>query len=389
MSVSAPALSRIRWFLLVAWLPMLMSAPSMADLSRKARLGEQLFHDTSLSEPPGQACASCHDPERFFTDPDDHEPTSEGVIPGRYGKRNAPTLMYAAPTPVFHFDRQEGLFIGGQFLDGRAPGLKSQAKQPFLEALEMNNPDPESVVAKVRVAGYADLFRRVYGKGSLDDGPAAFARIADAIAAFERTSRFAPMTSKYDYYLMGKARFTAQERRGRELFESEDKGNCAACHPSRPANNGANWPLFTDFTYDNLGVPRNRANLFYTQAPEFNPQGFGFVDAGLGDHVKDRLEDGKFKVPTLRNIARTAPYMHNGYFKTLRGVVDFYNTRDLKPRCRNDWATEVQALREGCWPAPEVAANVNHDELGKLGLTEREVDDLVAFLMTLTDGYQP
>jgi cytochrome c peroxidase len=212
--------------------------------------------------------------------------------------------------------------------------------------------------------------------------------MADAIAAFERTATFARFTSKYDSVLAGKAQLTDQERRGRDVYENPEKGNCAACHPDRPAEDGTP-PLFTDFTYDNLGVPRNPENPIYSMPEPFNPKGPNFVDLGLGAAIGDPAEDGKFKVPNLRNLSRTGPYMHNGYFKTLRGVVDFYNTRDVKPRCANPFTPEAEALGLGCWPAPEVAANVNRDELGALGLSEAEVDDLVAFLQTLTDGYQP
>lgn len=379
----------LRRGLITALLVLSATNESSSAISRKAALGKALFFDTNLSTPPGQACASCHDPRFFFTDPDNKEPTSEGVIEGRFGPRNTPTLMYNAPTPPFHFDKAEGLFKGGQFVDGRARTTADQAKGPPLSPLEMNNQNVLEVVEKVRSASYADLFRRVYGNSALDNPARAYNRIADAIAAFEKTPVFTPMTSKYDAYLQGKATFTAQERRGRVIFEAEDKGNCAACHPSRPANNGAQRPLFTDFTYDNLGVPKNPDNAFYTLPPEFNPQGYGFVDKGLGAHVKLPAEDGKFKVPTLRNIAKTGPYMHNGYFKTLRGVIDFYNTRDLKPPCKSEWTSEAEALRQGCWPTPEVAGNVNQDELGKLGLSEQEIDDLLAFLETLTDGYRP
>lgn len=374
---------------LLLTLTTLLLSPGSAEASRKSLLGQKLFFDKNLSNPPGQACASCHDPKHFFTDPDQDEPTSEGVIEGRYGSRNAPTLLYTSDSPPFHFDKAEGLFIGGQFVDGRASTVNIQARQPFLEALEMNNPNPAAVVDKVRKAAYAPLFRQVFGPNSLNDPAKAYQNIANAIAAFESMPGFAPMTSKYDYYLQGKATFTPQERRGRAIFEDEHKGNCAACHPSRPERNGAKRPLFTDFSYDNLGTPRNPKNLFYTQPSKFNPLGYGYVDIGLGDHVQDPAEDGKFKVPTLRNIEWTAPYTHNGYFKTLRGVVNFYNTRDVKPRCTSNWLTEAQAMKQGCWPAPEVTTNVNHAELGHLGLTAQEEEDLVAFLKTLTDGYVP
>ena len=212
-------------------------------------------------------------------------------------------------------------------------------------------------------------------------------RIAAAIAAFERSPELAPFTSKYDAYLAGKARLAAAELRGLKLFEDEKKGNCAACHPSRRSQDGRP-PLFTDFTYDNLGVPRHPGNPFYTQAKEHNPAGSGYVDLGLGAVVNKPSEHGKFKVPTLRNVDLTAPYMHNGYFTTLRAVVEFYNDRDVRRRCKSE-ATEAEAQQARCWPAPEVAANVNRDEMGRLRLNDREIDDIVAFMRTLTDGYEP
>ena len=362
--------------------------PGSKHSNSKMQLGRKLFFDANLSSPPGQSCGSCHASETFFTDSDKAIPTSKGVFQERRGNRNAPTVMYAAFSPAFHFDRTEGLYVGGQFLDGRAATLSDQAKGPFLNPLEMANPDKATVVDKVRKSEYRPLFERVYGKGSLDDTNKAFKRIADAIAAFERSPVFAQFTSKYDFYLVGKARLSRQEKRGRKVFEDPEKGNCAACHPDRPGADGAP-PLFTDFTYDNLGVPKNPENPFYTLQPEFNPKGLDFVDKGLGSIVHDRLQNGKFKVPTLRNIAKTAPYMHNGYFKTLRGVVDFYSSRDIKPSCTSPFTGEALAIRSACWPVPEVGENVNHAELGMLGLTDQEVDDLVAFLRTLTDGYRP
>lgn len=365
---------------------------ALADLSvqedGKARLGRLLFFDPSLSEPAGQSCASCHDPSRAFTDPDDGRPTSKGVHRERFGSRNTPTAMYMAFSPAFYFDQQEGHYVGGQFWDGRAASLEEQAKGPFLNAVEMANPDKASVVEKVRRAPYAGQFDAVFGQeGALDDLEQAYERITAAIAAFERTAEFHPFSSKYDAWLAGKAQLSEQELRGLKLFEDENKGNCAACHPSRPGPKGEP-PLFTDFTYDNLGVPRHPENPFYTQAKVHNPDGRAFVDKGLGGFVNKAEEDGKFKVPTLRNIAQTAPYMHNGYFRTLRGVTAFYNDRDVRPRCQAE-AAEAKALGQGCWPAPEVAENVNTEELGKLGLTDQEVDDIVAFMATLSDGWQP
>ena len=359
--------------------------------SPKERLGQMLFHDTRLSEPAGQSCASCHDANFASTDPDQWTPTSQGVNPKLFGSRNTPTAMYMAFSPAFHFDEEEGLYEGGQFLDGRAATLEDQAKGPFLNPLEMANTSRQQVVDKVSAAHYASLFRHVYGSDAFSNTDAAYDRIADAIAAFERTRVFNKFTSKYDAYLAGRAKLTGQEMRGLELFEREDKGNCAACHASRPDKdeNAGTPPLFTDFTYDNLGVPKNPRNRFYGMKKQHNPDGRQFVDKGLGGFVNSPAEDGKFKVPTLRNIALTAPYMHNGYFMTLKGVVDFYNTRDTKPACPQEFLEDDKAIKKGCWPVAEVAANVNRDELGNLQLSEQEVDDIVAFMHTLTDGWSP
>lgn len=156
--------------------------------------------------------------------------------------------------------------MGGQFWDGRAATLEEQAKGPFLNPVEMANPDKRSVVHKVRRAAYAVQFDSIYGRGALDDVEQAYELIVDAIAAFERTAEFRPFTSKYDGWLAGKTRLTEQELRGLKLYEDDKKGNCAACHPSQRGLNGEP-PLFTDFTYVNLGVPRHPQNPFYTPCP--------------------------------------------------------------------------------------------------------------------------
>jgi cytochrome c peroxidase len=263
------------------------------------------------------------------------------------------------------------IYVGGLFWDGRAATLVEQAKGPPTNPVEMANPDMEAVVESIRDAEYANLFREVFGPSSLDEPLEAYELMARAIAAFESTHEFNRFDSKYDLYLNNQAELTEEELRGLRLFEDPKKGNCAACHPSQPGPDGSP-PLFTDHTYDNLGVPRNPANPFLYMSAEFNPDGPDFVDLGLGGVLNDPAEHGKFRVPTLRNIALTAPYMHNGVFPTLREVVLFYNSRDTGP-----------------WPPPEVAANVNSEELGDLGLTASEIDDIVAFLKTLSDGYTP
>ncbi len=334
-------------------------------------LGKKLFNDRNLSTPPGQGCVDCHAPQTGFANPNPDYPDSQGVLKDRFGNRNDLPAGYAAFSPDFHYDQEEELYVGGQFWDGRAKDLIEQAKGPFLNPLEMANPDEKTVVEKIKQAEYADLFRKVFGKNAFDDPLQAYHNAAVAIAEFEKTEEFSPFTSKYDYYLKGKVKLTEQELRGLQLFEAEDKGNCAACHPSRPAEDGTP-PLFTDFTYDNLGVPKNAELPFYYLPKELNPDGLFFVDLGLGGALDKPEEYGKFKVPSLRNLEKTGPYLHNGFFKTIRQVVAFYNTRDVGP-----------------WPEPEVKININKDELGNLGLTELEVDDIIAFMLTLTDGYLP
>ena len=362
----------------VLLLPIILSAGcdtatevNTIDAELKQDLGRQLFFDANLSSPAGQSCSSCHLPSAGFADPDREIPVSRGVHPDRFGNRNTPTAAYAAFSPEFHFDESEGIYFGGQFFDGRATNLIEQAKQPFLNPVEMANADELSVVEKVRQSEYAPLFMTVYGAQIFDDTEAAFNSIADAIAEFERSDEVNPFSSKFDYYQTGEATLSEQELRGLALFNAEDKGNCAACHPSGSAD-GTIPALFTDFSYDNLGVPANPQSPFLTQSGDFNPDGTAFVDFGLGGELVDVAENGKFKVPTLRNIAITGPYMHNGVFNTLEDVVRFYNTRDI----------------DSTWPTAEVAENVNIDELGNLGLTADEEADIVAFLKTLTDGYE-
>jgi cytochrome c peroxidase len=353
------------------------SSPKWADAQTGLEtLGRRIYFDTSLSTPPGQSCASCHLPATGFDDPDRGLAVSRGAIKSRTGFRNAPTAAYAKFIPPLSYDAEGGTYVGGLFLDGRVNSLEEQAQFPFLNPLEMHNPDPQAVVAKLRKAPYAPLFRRIFGTDSLDpeNSEAAYLQAAGAIAAFEKTPLFSPFTSKFDDYLKGKAKLTARELRGLALFNG--KANCFACHPSE-AMADQPGPMFTDFTYDNIGIPKNWDIPFLYLPPELNPDGTNFVDFGLAvtvaqfdpEHAAD--EAGKFRVSTLRNLKRTGPYGHNGYFKTLKEVVHFYNTRDVP---------------EAGWPQAEVPETVNHDELGDLGLTDREEDDIVAFLKTLTDS---
>lgn len=374
--------------------PVAAERADAATLAPLAKLGRKLFTDTNLSEPKGQACASCHDVRVGFTDPDKQEPTSAGAVKSLYGPRNTPPAGYADFSPPFHQDEESGLYIGGQFWDGRVDTLEQQAGGPFLGGVEMNNPSKAAVIAKVRKSDYARDFRKQFGPHAFDDVDTAYQNITVAIAAYERSAAFKRFSSKYDAYLKGTARLSKAEARGLALFNDPAKGNCAACHPSEPQRDPVSGditqlPLFTDYSYDNLGVPKNPANEWYKMPAHINPDGPAFVDKGLGGRTDLDLsrEIGKFKVPSLRNIALTGPYMHNGYFTSLRSVVDFYNSRDVKSACRGDKVPESKALKAGCWPAPEMVTNINRNELGNLGLSETEVDDIVAFMGTLSDGW--
>jgi cytochrome c peroxidase len=337
-------------------------------------LGRALFFDPALSEPAGQSCADCHAAELAFSDPED-ERTSAGIVPGRVGFRNSQTAMYASYAPPLRRDPAGQRYTGGLFWDGRADTLEAQAALPLLNPLEMNNPSKAHVVEKVRRSSYARGFRDVYGPDALADVDAAFAHVTRALAAFERTPPFAPFSSRYDRYLAGTGTLSPQELRGRAVFEDPARGDCASCHPSRPGPDGRP-PLFTDFSYGNLGIPRWHNGMFLVLPPALNPDGERFIDRGLGKTAGDPRQDGKFRVPTLRNVAITFPYGHNGYFRTLREMLEFLNARHVEPCGR--------AAEPSC-TAPEVPANVE-PWVGRLGLGRAELDDLAAFLETLTDA---
>jgi len=353
-------------------LPTLFSCESDKDYTTvtpldKVTLGKQLFFDQNLSNPGGQSCATCHNPETGFSDVN-HSIVSPGAHAGLFGNRNAPSIAYTMFTPQLQFDADGGTFFGGFFLDGRTNSLEEQASKPFFNPLEMNLTNPQMLTNKLLQAPYYDLYVKIYGNDT--DPTTVLSNITDALATFERSKEVSPFTSKYDYYLKGMASLTPQELNGLRLFQDENKGNCAACHITDPDEDSGKI-LFTDFTYDNIGVPKNPNNPFYTLPCQYNPNGGNAEDLGLRVTVNNPNHNGKLKVPTLRNVGVTAPYLHNGLFNTLEEVVHFYNKRDTD------------------FPNAEVPATVNHNELGNLGLTAQEELDIAAFMKTLTDGYRP
>jgi cytochrome c peroxidase len=371
-------------------------------LTYMEKLGKYIFFD-KISSPDNMSCAACHGVNVGYTGPDPAINKTGSVYPGaiheRFGNRKPPTSTYATFSPVLDYNLQAGSFVGGNFWDGRATGellgnpAADQALGPFLNPVEQNNPSKLSVLCQISKSPYSCLWLYAFGTPLTFYTPEQieknYNRVGLAIAAFEGSFEVSSFTSKYDYYLQGKTDLTPEELHGLSLFN--EKGKCALCHSSS-VGPYSDKPLFTDFTYDNLGIPKNPDNPFYMMdevlidGKPINPAGENWIDSGLGGYLKTTakwvsyadINIGKFKVPTLRNVDKRPgthfikAYTHNGFFKSLKEIVHFYNTRDVES-----------------WPPPEVSQNLNTTEVGNLGMTEEEEDAIVLFLETLSDGYKP
>lgn len=347
-------------------------------LNTKAALGEKLFSDVNLSKNRTQSCATCHNPEHGFVD---NRSTAVGkaVSLGDDGKslgdRNAPTVTYAKFSPDFH-QNKAGKYIGGQFLDGREKDLAGQAGGPPLNPVEMGMPDKAAVVARLQEnQDYVSAFKQLFGEKVFDTPETAYAAMAESLGEFEKTDLFAPFDSKYDRYLKGEVDLTDQESLGESLFFSQQFTNCNRCHQVK-AFPGSDGETFSNYEYHNLGVPINHA------VRAANGKGKDFVDHGLLEHpgVDAKTADGKFKVPTLRNVTVTAPYMHNGVFADLRTVVLFYDKFNNAQRTLDPETSKP-------WDVPEVDSHLalDEEEFQAPALKDAEVDALVAFMRTLTD----
>lgn len=403
---------------------MLLAKVASADpaLTLQEWIGKQIFFDQNLSINKDQACAACHAPDVGWTGPSAAVNLGgavyEGSIPGAFGNRKPTSSAYATYAPRFSYSDAMGTFTGGEFWDGRATGWKlgnpaaDQAQGPFLNPAEQALPSARAVVERVCSAWYAPYFLFTWGASACRHVDLAYDYVALSIAAYEGSKQVSPFSSKYDAYLAGRASLTAQEQRGLTLFNG--KAKCSRCHPSEERPDGSP-PLFTDYTYDNLGVPGNPANPVYGKSPDF-------VDPGLAGFLRTlaktsdwrklpfvspsvaRLSPGELdtlagkayglqRVPTLRNVAKGLPspksFTHNGFFKSLAGIVHFYNTRDTLAKVCPASATEAHALAHDCWPPPEVTENLGTTEVGNLLLSAAEEDAIVAFLGTLSDGYVP
>lgn len=366
----------------VAALACLLAGPALAGeepagaYDSLESLGEALFFDTDLSANRTQSCATCHDPDHGFTDPRETalgRMVSLGDDGESLGGRNAPTAAYARFSPGFHLG-ENGLYVGGQFLDGREPDLEGQAGGPPLNPVEMGMPDKASVVARLaEKPDYVRAFDALFGAGALDDPEGGYRAMTEAIAAYERTDVFAPFDSKYDRFLRGEAELTNEEELGRLLFFSEQFTNCNLCHQLRRSQIAGD-ETFSNYEYHNIGVPANPA--------------LEVTDAGLLDHpgVDDPAQAGRFKVPTLRNVAVTGPYMHNGVFADLRTVILFYNKYNSIAERR-----QINPETGAPWGEPEVPGTLSEEELTHgPALDDKRIDALVSFLKTLTDArYEP
>jgi cytochrome c peroxidase len=378
------------------WGPTPSAAVAYARAAAITELGRSLFFDPALSVSGRMACATCHDPAHGFSAPNALAVQLGGPDLRRPGIRAVPSLMYGQFVPIFseHYFESEDEGdesvdqgpTGGRDWDGRVDRARDQAVFPLFERNEMANADAGAVVAAVARADYADDVRRLYGQDVFADPARALAVLTEALEFYQETPEiFAPFSSKYDAFLRGRITLTEQEARGLAVFNDPTKGNCTNCHKSTVTPDGRP-PLFTDFGYVALGVPRNRAI-----AANDDPAYFDLGMCGPQRHdLAGRAEYcGMFKAPTLRNVALKQSFYHNGVFHTLREAVDFYAKRDTDPGKWYPRGPDGAVRKFDDLPAA-YAGNVNMEMPfgGKRVLSDADVDDLVAFLGTLTDGFR-
>jgi cytochrome c peroxidase len=423
------AVSLCLGILLVLVLILPAQAQKPIPLSPIEQLGKALFYDQNLSKNNNQSCAACHDPVVGFTGPDlqvnAHGAVYPGSDPSKFGNRKPPSAAYAGDSPLLHYDSGAMTWIGGMFWDGRAEGkllgdpLAEQAKGPFLNPLEMGLTSSTELCDKVKAGTYTVLFNQVWGAGSLNCTSGAetvYDQIGKAIAAYERSAEVNPYTSKFDLF-WDKAKtkrldvtkitvgnytryrslgLTDAELYGLAVFNDPMQANCASCHSLKPGSKG--YPLFTDYSYDNLGIPKNPENPFYSNL-DYNPLGSQWIDMGLGGYLETAQpesaaqEMGKMKAPTLRNVDKrpttnfVKAYGHNGYFKSLSDIVRFYAVRAMSGGGMGGGGMGGGMCGGMCggmmFPDPEVNMN-----LATLNMFRcRDQSYIVTFLKTLSDGY--
>ncbi|MFX4238450.1 cytochrome-c peroxidase [Aliarcobacter butzleri] len=352
----------------------LMFSALMAEDMKKEDLGRILFFDVNLSKNRTQSCATCHNPNAGFVDDRDNgvkKMASLGDDGKSLGDRQAPTASYAKFSPTFHFDEKTKKYVGGQFWDGREATLEGQAGGPPLNPIEMGMSDKKAVVDRLKEnILYVDSFKKIFGADIFKNDDKAYEAMTIAIASFERTDEFSPFDSKYDRYLKGEYDLTPLEDLGKSIFFSNNNNSCANCHVLKGEDKEGE--TFTNYQYHNIGTPANN---------ELRAKnGVKAIDEGLlaNSNVSDVAQKGKHKVPTLRNVAVTGPYMHNGVFKDLKTVVEFYDKYNNKDR-------NIDPETNKPWDEPEVKDNISLQELKANKLTDRKIEALVAFMKLLTD----
>jgi cytochrome c peroxidase len=375
-----------------------LGGQAAAAASAQAELGRQIFSDPTLSASGRLACASCHSPAHAYGPPDGAAVRLGGAALNKQGSRAVPSLRYGLNrTPIWSkpFVASPGERLlegeeppaGGFGWDGRFNTLEQQAAFSLLATNEMANTGPEEIARKLSLAPYAGQFRRLFGAAIFAHPQQAFARAREALAHFElEDASFHPYSSRYDDYLEGRLKLTARERRGRELFEDPRGGNCAACHPDRKGADGSQ-PLFTDYQFEALGVPRNREI-----AANADP---GYFDAGLcgplrTDQASQMSECGLFKTPGLRNVATRRVFFHNGRFHSLKEALQFYVRRDTNaaqwyPAAASgvDKFDDLPRERRGNIDVSDAPLN---RAVGQAPVwSDAQIDDVIAFLQTLTD----
>jgi cytochrome c peroxidase len=365
--------------------------------TRLESLGRRIFGDKNLSEPAGMSCATCHTPNTGFAN---NNGSGIGVPLGSrsgvFGLRNAMSNAYGTFVPPFSFRVMNGDIdpVGGYFWDGRADTLALQALGPFLASEEMNNPNVAAVVKKVAASNYADLMRAEFGATIFNTPDLAYQKIGIAIAAFEATNAFQQFSSKYDAFVQGKTTLSASESNGMKLFMDPNRGNCASCHTMNPASKNPKDSLFADFAFYAIGVPRNKSI-----PANANPS---FFDLGLCGPQRTRpalsnnlpadvsIEKfcGTFRMVSLRNTAERKAWMHNGVFKSLQEVVNFYSTRNSDPK-RWYGPAGVPNDLPAAYIGNIISDRVPFNRPASAGpvFTRTEADDVVAFLRTLSDGF--
>ncbi|WP_229503884.1 cytochrome-c peroxidase [Massilia putida] len=374
--------------------PQLSAMPDVAGpfapAPARVALGRQVFFDTRLSEPAGTSCASCHDPRQGFAgNHGSRIGVALGSRPDLVGKRNVPSALYAAYIPPLFFyqddDAPAPTPFGGLFTDGRVDTVAELARHPLLDPLEMHNRSEADIARKLRTAPYADGFKRAFGPDVFATTASSLAALGAAMDAFLQSREMAPFSSRYDAWVQGRAHLSPQELRGLKLFKDPDRGNCASCHKFNETSSNPARSLFTDFGYDAIAVPRNRAIPANRDPRHFDE---GLCATGRAKGWRDSGQwCGYFRTPSLRNVAARQRYMHNGVFSNLRDVVAFYATRAIEPE---RWYKDGRLFDD---VAPRHQGNVNVATMPynrrkgmRPALDDADIDAIVAFLRTLTDA---